>query len=287
MDLSIVIVTWNNERQIHACLRSLFEGIEGIEAEVFVVDNNSNDATRYIVEREFPQAKRIWNSENRGFAAACNQAMRQSIGDTVLLLNPDTEVIVGALRTMLDYLRVHPGVGVAGGKVLNMDGSIQPSVRRFPDWFSQAMILTKLYRFFPSLTAHYFCDGFDYDRDHEVDQVRGAYFFVTRRLMEKIGLMDEKNFFIWFEEVDYCKRAKDAGFKVVYAPLSSVMHEGGVCFAQEISVRKQRYLNRSMRNYFWKHGQYGAAIVAVALHPVSLALAYFVQTVKIKPKTYV
>jgi GT2 family glycosyltransferase len=117
--------------------------------------------------------------------------------------------------------------------------------------------------------------------------VRGAYYFITRDLVNKIGLFDAKNFFIWFEEVDYCKRAKEAGFKVMYVPRAVALHAGGASFGQEKSIKKQLWLNRSMRNYFRKHGTALDVIVVSIISVVSLLLAVGVQVFKIKPKKYV
>jgi GT2 family glycosyltransferase len=231
--------------------------------------------------------KTIWNDKNMGFAAAVNQGIKESKGEFVLLLNPDTELRPGSLQTMFGYLRNRREVGVAGGKILNSDGSLQPSVRRFPTAWDQAVILLKMHNFFPKIVAKYFCEGLNYDVEQEVDQVRGAYFWVSRKLIEKIGVLDAKSFFIWFEEVDYCRRAWDAGFKVMYLPSSVALHAGGASFNQEPSFQKQRWLNRSMRNYFRKHGTALDVMVATLLSPVSLALSYGVGRFKIKPKKYV
>jgi GT2 family glycosyltransferase len=295
MDLSIVIVTWNNEREIGPCLRSVFSCAEGLKCEVYVVDNSSSDGTRKVIEtavdpgvrRDDVKIKTIWNDKNTGFAAAVNQGIQQSTGEYVLLLNPDTELMPGCLQPMLRYLRSHSDVGVSGGKILNTDGTLQGSVRRFPTAWDQAVILLKMHNFFPKIVAKYFCEGFNYDVEQEVDQVRGAYFWVSRKLLDKIGPLDAKNFFIWFEEVDYCRRAKDAGFKVMYVPSSVARHEGGASFAQEPSLQKQRWLNKSMRNYFRKHGTALDVIVVTLLSPVSLGLACLVQRFKIKPRKYV
>lgn len=273
-------------------MRSVFEHSEGLKTEVFVIDNASTDGTRKAVEGTLRQAQgdsviTIWNGKNLGFAAAVNNGIELSTGSNILLLNPDTELQLGSLSTMAKYLHNRPEVGIAGCKALNNDGSIQPSVRRFPSLFDQLVIYSKLYRFFPKLVAKYMCRGFDYDKEQEVDQVRGACFFVSRNLVNRIGLLDAKNFFIWFEEVDYCKRAKDVGFKVMYVPSAVVTHEGGVSFGQVLSLKKQCWLNRSMRNYFKKHGTALDVIVLSLLLPASLLLAWAVQVFKIKPKKYV
>ncbi len=286
MELSIIIVTYNNEREIGRCLRSVFAHSEGLETEVFVIDNASSDKTREILANT-KDIKVILNNKNLGFAAAVNQGIEKSFGDNILLLNPDTELQLGSLSAMVKYLHDRPEVGIAGGKALNRDGSIQPSVRRFPTLGDQLVIYSKLYRFFPKLVSKYLCAGFDYAKEQEVDQVRGACFFVTRDLLNKIGPLDAKSFFIWFEEVDYCRRAKDAGFKVMYVPSSIVVHDGGASFGQMKSLKKQLWLNRSMRNYFRKHGTAFDVLMVVLLAPVSLLLAAGVQAFKIKPKKYV
>jgi len=327
MDLSIVIVTWNSAKEIGACLRSVFACADGLACEVFIVDNASSDGTREVIEdasgfvipshqtrdlnvsnsaprflasdkstitaRNDERAtgglniKTIWNDRNLGFAAAVNQGIEKSTGEYVLLLNPDTELTPGCLQTMLQYLKSHSDVGVAGGKILNADGTLQPSVRRFPTAWDQAAILLKLHNFFPKIVAKYFCEGFDYDAEQAVDQVRGAYFWISRKSIETIGPLDSKNFFIWFEEVDYCRRAQDAGFKVMYVPSSVAKHEGGASFGQEVPLVKQRWINKSMRRYFKKHGTALDSIVVAALSPLSLVLAGLVQRFKIKPKKYV
>jgi hypothetical protein len=292
MDLSIVIVTWNSAKEIGPCLRSVFSCTNGLACEVFVIDNASGDATRAAVEAAVREAgaiavKIVWNDKNLGFAAAVNQGIEKSSGEHVLLLNPDTELTSGCLQTMLQYLKLRPGVGIAGGKILNGDGSLQPSVRRFPTAWDQAVILLKLHNFFPKIVAKYFCDGFNYDVEQEVDQVRGAYFWISRKTIDTIGALDAKNFFIWFEEVDYCRRAKDAGFKVMYVPSSIAKHEGGASFGQEVPLTKQRWINKSMRRYFQKHGTALDVAIVTVLSPVSLCLAYLVQRLNIKPKKYV
>lgn len=287
MDLSVVIVTWNNEKEIGRALRSVLSCINGLKTEVIVVDNASADRTRDEISKFGSAVQTIFNPENRGFAAANNQGLEQSHGQYVLLLNPDTELVGEALQDTVAYLRAHPDVGIAGCRLLNFDGSLQPSVRRFPKWPDQAVILLKLHNFFPRLVARYMAADFDYEKEQEADQVRGAYFFLSRDLISKIGTLDERNFFNWFEEVDYCHRAKNSGFKVMYIPFVRCRHEGGTSFAQALSFRKQQWLNRSMKSYFRKHGSLADRIVIFWLAPVSLALAWVVGVLKIKPRKYV
>jgi GT2 family glycosyltransferase len=287
MDLSIVIVTWNNDKEIGRALRSVFSRDNGLKTEVIVVDNASTDRTRDEVAKFGTAVRTIFNPDNRGFAAANNQGLDISSGQFVLLLNPDTELVGAALEDTVSYLRKHPEAGIAGCKLLNFDGSLQPSVRRFPTWRDQAVVLLKLHNFFPSLVARYMAADFDYEKEQETDQVRGAYFCLTCDLIKKVGTLDERNFFNWFEEVDYCRRAKNSGFKVAYLPSVVCRHEGGASFAQALSLRKQRWLNRSMKSYFRKHGSLADRVMIFWLSPVSLVLAWVVGVFKIKPRKYV
>lgn len=294
MDLSIIIVTWQNEKQIGRCLRSVASCAEGLKIEVLVIDNASTDRTRSETEKALAEiageniaTEAIWNAENRGFAAANNQGLALAKGRGVLLLNPDTELVAGALADSVAYMDAHAEAGIVGCKLLNFDGSLQPSVRRFPAWRDQAVILLKMHNFFPSLVSRYMAADFDYEKEQEAEQVRGAFFLVSRALIDKIGTLDARNFFNWFEEVDYCRRAKNSGFKVMYLPSALCRHEGGASFNQHLSFRKQRWLNASLRRYFRKHGTLADRFVAAALSPFSLALSWCVGIAKIKPRKYV
>ncbi len=287
MDLSIIIVNWNVGHLVKQLLESVFQYTSGISYEVFVVDNNSSDGSVALIRAAFPQVQVIANSDNRGFARANNQAIRESGGDFVLLLNPDTEIFDNCLGELTVWMRAHTDAGIASGMVLNPDHTLQRTIRRFPEIFSQAMILLKLHHLFPRSHAvlRYFALDFDYTREQEVDQVIGAFFCIRRSVIEKIGLMDER-FFLWYEEVDYCKSAREAGFKVIYTPSVSLIHHGGESFAQVFALRKQRYMNQSLRLYARKHWGRGAYLFFSILSPVSLFLAWLVGLFHIKPTAY-
>ncbi len=289
MDLSIVIVTWNNEKEIKPALRAVFAAAAGLAVETIVVDNASTDGTRAaLADASFAgRIQMIANDKNLGFAAAVNEGLAKASGEYVLLLNPDTTVSPAAFKIMLDKLRAAPDVGIAGGKMLNDDGSWQASVRRFPTVIDQAFILLKLHNYFPGVVDKYFCNGFDRDQEQAVDQVRGAYFWISRKLIDRIGLLDARNFFIWFEEVDYCRRARDAGFKVLYFPDSVATHAGGASFGRALSLKKQFWFNRSLIKYFAKHGTALDVLALLLLTPFSFALAALVQILNLKPKKYV
>ncbi|MEK9151936.1 MAG: glycosyltransferase family 2 protein, partial [Patescibacteria group bacterium] len=270
MDLSIIIVNWKVRDLLRRCLLSVYAGTSGISFEVFVADNDSDDGSVEMVRREFPQAALLANKKNLGFAAGNNPAIKMSKGDFVVWLNPDAEVIGNALGRMVGYLRANPEVGIAGPRIVNEDGSVQPSVRRFPTPLSQALIMLKIQNLMPTLAPlrRYYALDFDYSRAVAVDQVMGAAMFIRRSVFEKIGLLDER-FFIWYEEVDFCKRAKDAGFEIRYVPAATVRHGGGQSFRQVFGPKKQRMMNRSLRQYMGKHYGWPAAAAMAALHPLS------------------
>lgn len=264
MDISIIIVSWNVSDLLKKCLESIFRYKSDVELEVIVVDNASSDGTVEMVRQNFLQVKLIANQENRGFSAANNQGIKEAKGDYILLLNPDTEFIENSLEKVIQKMSSDNQIGVLGCKLLNPDKTIQPSVRRFPTVWSQLVILFKLHKIFPGLLNHYLAKDFVYDHpltpslvkeggqeSVEADQVMGAFFCVRKELFDKIGLLD-KGYFIWFEEVDFCRRAKQAGYKVVYWPGTSVVHHGGQSFAQQMTLKKQLWFFKSAWRYFTK-----------------------------------
>ncbi len=258
MKLSIVIVSWNTKELLKKCLQSISASLGDFDREVYVVDNNSSDGTANMVAQDFPKVKLIANKENFGFARANNQALKIATGDYVLLLNPDTELFSETLNKSLNFMADHGDVGIMGCKLLNGDKTLQPSVRKFPTIGPIAMMFLKL----PKLISHlksidnYLATDFDYTREQEVDQVMGAYMMASREVLDKVGLLDER-FFIWFEEVDWCKRVKKAGYKVVYYPGAELIHYGGKSFAQEKVATKQINFFKSAMKYFLKHGFFG------------------------------
>ncbi len=275
-DLSIVTVNWKVADLVGELLGSIDANKEDLALEIFVVDNDSNDGIEEVIakfrNRSGIPISLIRNSTNMGFAAANNIAIRRASGRYVALLNPDARATHGSLKTMVAWMDAHPDVGVVGPKLLNLDGSLQESIRRFPTLWDQILILLKLQHVWPDAPAfkRYLAKAADYTKEQDVDQVMGAAFFVRQDLFKKIGLLDEA-FFIWFEEVDFCKRTKDAGQRVVYTPVTSFVHRGGASFAKAMTFKKQKYFTNSMRIYFAKH--YGGWTTIVLALPMLVGLA--------------
>lgn len=276
--LSIIIVNWNTKDYLKKCLESIKQIPRDFLLEVIVIDNHSSDSSPEMVRREFPEIHLIVNSENAGFARANNQALEIAQGKYLLLLNSDTQVKADTLKKAVEFIERHPPAGVVGGKILNPDGSIQPSVRNFPTLGSQILLLLKLHHLFPKFYPFkkYFAQDFDYNLEQEVDQVMGAFFMISKECMETVGFFDEK-FWLWFEEVDFCKRAKAKGFKIIYTPEFETIHARGQSFAKLKALKEQIIFNNSLLYYFKKHSNRFNYYLLLFFYPISLFLALLVE----------
>lgn len=229
MDLSIVVVNFNTRELLRACLASIAAETTGIQYEVILVDNASTDGSREMLEGEFPGIKCIYNSQNRGFAAANNQAIRVAEGRYILLLNSDTKVLDGAIQKTLQFMDRTPDTGIAGCKLLNPDGTLQPSCRSFPSvWniFAETFFLYILFER-TELFGRYHMTHFDHNKIRRVDVVKGAFMMIRREVFERVGLLDE-SYFMYTEETDYCYRMNAIGYHTYFFPWASVVHhEGG------------------------------------------------------------
>jgi GT2 family glycosyltransferase len=276
MDLSIITVAWNSKDRLSECINSVQQSAKSISWEMFVVDNNSSDGSADLVKKNFPEVKLIRNKFNAGFAKANNQAIDRSVGEFILLLNPDMRIFSETLPRMVHFMRMNEKIGVAGCKLINSQGEIMREVRRFPDFWSQFFIVTKLAHLFPFLIKKYLCADLDLEREQEVDQIRGSFFMISRKCLNQIGKLDE-DFFLWFDEVDFCKRAKDRGWQIVYTPHVKAMDYKGQSFKQAPSMWKQKIFTQSMCYYFKKHGKWWEFAVLCALRPLGIFLVYFAQ----------
>ena len=258
IDLSICIVSWNVQDRLKNCLRSIFEVRRNLDYEVIVVDNGSGDGSGEMVKEEFLLVSLIQNQGNRGFAAACNQAIQKSSAPYLLLLNPDTEVRPGALEEMMRFLDNHPAAGGSSCRLLNPDGSLQRGIRSFPTCKTALREFTILgdLGFFRREKRRYFCSDFDYDREAIVEQPMGAALFLRKSAVEKVGLMDEA-FFLYFEEVDLCRRLVLADYLIWYNPSCTIIHIGGESTMQAGS-ESFYHLIRSQLHYLKKYHGPGA-----------------------------
>jgi N-acetylglucosaminyl-diphospho-decaprenol L-rhamnosyltransferase len=251
VDLSIVIVSWNVRDLLRQCLHSVLD-LQTCKLEVIVVDNVSTDGTVEMVQAEFPGVHLIVNTENRGFPAANNQGIAVAQGRYTMILNPDTEIVGDALATMVAYADENPDMGVVGPQLLNDDGSMQPSRRRFPTLATAFFESTWLQGCAPRrLLERYYVQEQPDDTTLDVDWVMGAALMARREAIAQVGLMDE-GYFMYSEELDWCKRFKDAGWRVVYLPTAQIVHYGGKSSDQVVTSRHVHF-QTSKVYYFRKH----------------------------------
>jgi GT2 family glycosyltransferase len=250
-DLSVIIVSMNCRGELAECLASVERARGGLAVETFVVDNASGDGSAAMVAGKFPQVRLIANPRNRGFAAANNQAVAAATGRNVLFLNPDTVVKPGALETLVRTLDGDATIGVCAPQLLNADGSVQESSRREPTFAALLHQYTplRLLRIFKGAYRRYKMGDFDFCRPADVDIVMGAAFCVPARVLAEVGVLDER-FFVYFEEMDFCRRVRQAGYRVRFEPGGQITHIGGVSAATATS---NLFFCRSLFRYIRKH----------------------------------
>jgi len=249
MELSVIIVSHNTRDLLAQCLASVYAHPPHGDFEVLVVDNASADGSAQMVRQRFPQVHLIENRQNAGFARANNQAIRQSTGQHVLLLNPDTEVEPGALETLVRFMDGHPQAAAAGARLVNPDGSLQPSCHPAPTLSREFWRLFHLDALWPY--ACYSTAGWDSETPREVDVVQGACLILRREALDQVGLLDE-DYFIYSEEVDLCHRLHRCAWKVYWVPHAVVVHRGGQSTQQAESEMFLR-LYQGKVLYFRKH----------------------------------
>ncbi len=264
IDLSIVVVNWNVRDHLRRCLISIFAaGPTGLE--VIVVDNASTDGSPDMIRAEFPRVTLIANRDNRGFPAANNQGLAAARGRFVMTLNPDTEIVGEALARLIAYLDAHPGVGALGPQLLNPDDSIQSSRRRFPTFATALFESTWLQGRAPrGVLRHYYVDDVAAEVEQEVDWVTGACIVVRREALDAVGGFDE-SFFMYSEELDWCRRIKSAGWKIVYLPGAQVMHHAGKSSEQAVAARHIHFQTSKVRYFRKYHGWFAASVLRVFL----------------------
>jgi GT2 family glycosyltransferase len=254
VDLSICVVNYKAGHVLEDCLKSIYQNTYSIQFEIMVVDNNSQDGTVEAVTNHFPKIHLIINEKNVGFSRANNQALRASKGKYILWLNPDTVLLPNALDTLVEFMTSCPEVGIVGPKVLNSDGTLQGQCRRgLPTPWAIFCYLSGLSKLFPKNKrfAQYLMTYRDENVSHEVNAVSGSCLMVRREVMDQIGLLDE-DYFMYGEDLDYCLRAKQAGWKVYYVPQAQVIHYGGAA-SKKRPFRATYEFHRAMWVYYRKH----------------------------------
>jgi GT2 family glycosyltransferase len=251
MDLSIIIVNWNTKDLLLQCLESVYQITKRIEMEIFVVDNGSGDGSVLAAKEGFPEVNFIQNQTNLGFAKANNQALSLAKGRYLLLLNPDTQIKIGATERMLSFMEDHSEVGVIGPQLLHLDGSKQNSIANFPSLATELLNKSFLRWLFPK---KYPGKERSYGEPLEVDSVIGACMMVRGDAMAQVGLLDE-DYFLFLEETDWCCRMKKAGWKIYHIPQAEIYHFQGK--GVEIEKKKARVEYYRSRYHFFKKNRGG------------------------------
>ncbi len=222
--------------------------IPKFKTEIFVVDNGSQDGSGSEVKKVFPFVHLIENEKNLGFAKAVNQGLRKTSGQYILLLNPDSKVLEGAIETLKAFMDNHPEAGVAGAQLLNSDGSKQNSIANFPSLATELLNKNLLRWLFPERFPG---KEIIYHEPIEVDSVIGACMMVRREAMEQVGLLDE-DYFLFLEETDWCYRIKRAGWKIYHHPQAEIYHFQGKSAEKDKKRAKVEYY-RSRYQFFKKN----------------------------------
>jgi N-acetylglucosaminyl-diphospho-decaprenol L-rhamnosyltransferase len=254
LDLSVVVVNWNVRDLLRRCLLSIeASAAQQLSIESIVIDNASTDGSQEMLSRDFPTARLFYNSSNSGFAPACNQGLAASRGRYVLFLNADTEVVADGLVTMVRRMDAHREWAVAGPRLVHADGTVQSSRRRFPTLLTGIFESTRLERAWPDniWARRYRMVGSADDAEQEVDWVVGACLLCRPEALRQVRGFDE-GFFMYSEELDLCRRLRDAGWRVGYLPEAVVLHHEGKSSEQAQTARHIRF-NTSKVRYFRKH----------------------------------
>ena len=244
MKLSVVIVSYNVRELLTACIDSVVKAAEGIDTEVFVVDNKSVDDTIEVINRDYPWVHLINNKENLGFSKANNIAIRQAEGEYVLLLNPDTVVAEGTLRGAIEFMDQHPEAGGAGVRMHNADGTLAPESRRAVP--TPMVAARKMLGF----TKRYYMSYLSWDESGQIEVISGAFMLLRRKAIDQVGMLDE-DFFMYGEDIDLSYRLLKGGWQNWYLPLDIIHYKGQS--TQKSDFRYVHVFYQAMLIFFRKH----------------------------------
>lgn len=267
MQLSIIIVSFNTKELLKECLDSVKISAKNIESETYVVDNNSSDGSTDLVKDQYEWVNLIENNSNVGFSKANNKALKKAIGDYSLILNPDTKLEKNTLKKMIDFINSDSTIGIATCKVQLPGGKLDHDCRRhFPSpWraFTHFSQLSKLFSG-SKIFDQYHMGYISTEEEHEIDSCVGAFMLVRSSAIKKVGLFDE-DFFFYGEDLDWCWRFKKGGYKIIYTPITKIIHYKGAASgikplsahlskaSVESKKRAVRESTRAMELFYKKH----------------------------------
>jgi GT2 family glycosyltransferase len=280
VDVSVLIVNWNTCELLRDCLRSVYAQSGAGECEIIVIDNGSTDGSPEMVRREFAEVRLLASPDNLGFAAANNLGISIATGRYILLLNSDTLVLDDAIEKTVAYADRHPDAAVVGCRILNPDLSLQHSCFMFPSILNLFLFSTYLYQAFPRnrFFGREQMSWWQRDDDREVEVVTGCYMLVRKEAIDDVGPMDDQ-FFMYYEETDWCFRFKRKGWKNRFTPTAKIIHIGGAS-AAKLGAQRAKIKNRSFVRYIFKHWSKPRAVIGL----LAIAFFYAIRLMILVPK---
>lgn len=264
LDLSIVIVTWNSKDYLIECLESLQSAVENLSAEIIVVDNASADGTSLAVAHRFPAVRLLQPGANLGFARGCNAGMKLACGKYICLINPDVNVLPGCLPKMFEFMQSNLDIGLLGPAMLDRDGRVQRSGMRFPSIWNillRSLAADSLFRML-RLPGTWLMSDFGFDQLRSMEVLNGWFWMARREAVQQVGPLDEM-FFIYAEDMDWCKRFWSAGWRVVFYPDAQSVHYGGGSSAND-PLRFSLEQSRANLQYWRKHHGRASSVMYLA-----------------------
>ena len=272
-DVSVIIVNRNTRQLLEDCLKAVYaQDHPGLE--VLVVDNGSTDGSNEMIQAKFSTVRLVKNARNEGFARPNNVAMAMATGRYLFLLNSDTVVKPGAIETLASFLDAHPEVGACGPRLVYPDGRLQKSVRGFPSLWTHCCDMFFLDKAFPRVFGRGEQADFDYDRTQDVDHVMAAAFLVRREVLATTGPLDER-FSIYYNDMDWCYRMKESGWRISYVHNAEVVHHLGQTINE--MNRGLDYFDELYQNtmlFYQKHD----GRIAVIIYKILLAIGFVPRT---------
>jgi GT2 family glycosyltransferase len=251
--ISVIIVSWNARGHLRNCLASIRETGGSLVREVIVVDNASSDGSPDMVAAEFPEVKLVRANDNLGFSRANNLGIKQASGSFLALVNSDVVVHAGCLEQLTRLLDGHSDIGLAGPRITGGDGCLQLTCRRLPTVWNLTCCALALDRVFSSwpLFSGFEMRHWNYEHQGEVEVLSGCFWLARKAAVEQVGGLDER-FFFYAEDIDWCKRFRDAGWKIMFVPQATATHFGGASSSNE-PLRYSIEMLRANLIYWKKH----------------------------------
>ncbi len=259
--LSFILVNWNTRGYILEAISSIEDTVRDYRHEIFVVDNGSTDGSLKAIRETYPRVRLIRNDRNLGFARAVNQAVAAAKGSYCVLLNSDARLMEGAIKTLAAFMEENPDVGIAGGQLINVDGSRQNSIAPFPTLATE-LLNKRLLRIL--LPGRYPGKERDYHAPLDVDSLVGACIIVRRQAIEEVGNLDE-GYFFFMEETDWCLRMKKQGWRICFVPGARILHLQGASVSQARTEARIEYYRSRYRFFTTWHGRKKTAFLKIGL----------------------